>query len=77
MKKVPKSKTPNLVQRPTGPTIYAPMKLPPMVTLHKQTTNSALPARINQNIPAAPVVGNQAPARPLGSMTNTPNQVRK
>jgi hypothetical protein len=53
------------------------MKLPPMVTLHKQTTNSALPARINQNIPAAPVVGNQAPARPLGSMTNTPNQVRK
>jgi hypothetical protein len=71
------SKTPNLVQKPTGPTIYAPMKLPPMVSLRKQTTNPALPARINQNTPAVPSVGNQAPARPLGGMTNTPNQVRK
>jgi hypothetical protein len=53
------------------------MTLPPMVTLHKQTTNPALPSRINQNTPAAPVVGNPTPARPLGPMTNTPNQVRK
>jgi hypothetical protein len=71
------SKTPNLVQKPTGPTIYAPMKLPPMVTLHKQTTNPALPSRIDQSPTAAPVIGSQTPARPLGSMTNTPNQVRK
>jgi hypothetical protein len=71
------SKTPRLVQPSTGPTIYVPMKLPPMVTLHKQTTNPALPARINQAPPAATVVGNSAPARPLGSMTSTPNQVRK
>jgi hypothetical protein len=71
------SKTPNLIQKPTGPTIYKPMTLPPMVTLHKQTTNPALPSRINQNTPAAPVVGNPTPARPLGPMTNTPNQVRK
>ena len=49
------SKTPNLIQKPTGPTIYKPMTLPPMVTLHKQTTNPALPSRINQNTPAAPV----------------------
>ena len=66
---------PNLVQRQTGPTIYPAMKLPPMVTLHKQTTNPALPSRINQAPPAAPVIGNPAPARPLGSMTNTVNQV--
>jgi hypothetical protein len=71
------SKTPNLVQRPTGPTIYAPMKLPPMVTLHKQTINPALPSRINQAPPAAPSIGNQTPARPLGVPTNTVNQVRK
>jgi hypothetical protein len=71
------SKTPNLIQKPTGPTIYKPMTLPPMVTLHKQTTNPALPSRINQNTPAAPVVGNPTPARPLCPMTNTPNQVGK
>jgi hypothetical protein len=71
------SKTPNLIQKPTGPTIYKPMTLPPMVTLHKQTTNPALPSRINQNTPAAPSVGSPAPARPLCPMTNTPNQVRK
>jgi hypothetical protein len=53
-----------------------PMVLPPMVTLHKQTTNPALPSRINQNTPAVPSIGNPAPARPLGPMTNTPNQVR-
>jgi hypothetical protein len=64
-------------QPSTGPTVYKPMTLPPMVTLHKQTTNPALPSRINQNTPAAPVVGNPTPARPLGPMTNTPNQVRK
>jgi hypothetical protein len=70
------SKTPNLVQRPTGPTIYAPMKLPPVVQV-PFTGNSGLPSRINQSTPAAPVVGNPAPARPLGSTTNTVNQVRK
>jgi hypothetical protein len=34
----PMSKTPNLVQRPTGPTIYPPMKLPPMVSVPLQPT---------------------------------------
>jgi hypothetical protein len=29
------SKTPNLVQRPTGPTIYPAMRLPPMVNVPK------------------------------------------
>jgi hypothetical protein len=71
------SKTPNLRQSQTGVYKYPALVLPPMATLHKQTTNPALPARINQNTPAAPVVGNSAPATPLGPMTNTPNQVRK
>jgi hypothetical protein len=70
------SKTPNLRQSQTGVYKYPTLVLPAMTTLHKQTTNPALPARINQNTPAAPVVGNPAPARPLGSMTNTVNQVR-
>jgi hypothetical protein len=68
-------KTPNLRQAPTGPTIYPAMKLPAMVSI-PFTGNSGLPSRINQNTPAAPVIGNPAPARPLGSVTNTPNQVR-
>jgi hypothetical protein len=71
------SKTPNLVQKPTGPVIYKPMTLPPMVTLHKTAVSPSLPSRINQAPPAAPVVGNPAPARPLGVPTNTVNQVRK
>jgi hypothetical protein len=69
------SKTSNLVQKPTGPTIYAPMKLPPVVNVPKGI-DPGLPSRINQNTTAAPSVDNQPPARPLGSMTNTPNQVR-
>jgi hypothetical protein len=67
------SKTPNLRQPSTGPTIYKPMTLPPMVTLHKQTTNPALPSRINQNTPAAPVIGNPAPTMtPAPGLTNHP-----
>jgi hypothetical protein len=44
------SKTPNLVQRPTGPTVYAPMKLPAMVNVPK-TNDPALPSRIQQPAP--------------------------
>jgi hypothetical protein len=69
------SKTPNLRQPSTGPTIYPAMKLPPVVNVPKGI-DPGLNSRINQNTPAVPVIGNQAPARPLGSMTNTPNQVR-
>ena len=69
-------KIPNQVQRPTGPTICPAMKLPPMVNIPKGI-DPGLPSRINQNTPAAPSIGNSAPARPLGSMTNTVNQVRK
>jgi hypothetical protein len=43
-------KTPNLVQRPTGPTIYPAMKLPPMVNVPK-TNDPALPSRIQQPAP--------------------------
>jgi hypothetical protein len=64
------SKTPNLVQRPTGPTVYAPMKLPPVTQIPLQPTIA--PSR-----PApAPLIPANGPARPLGSMTNVPNQVR-
>jgi hypothetical protein len=66
----PMSKTPNLRQPSTGPTIYAPMKLPPMVSIPLQPTIA--PVR-----PApAPLIPGNGPSRPLGSMTNTPNQVR-
>jgi hypothetical protein len=68
------SKT-NLVQRQTGVYKFPPVVLPPMVSV-PFTGNSGLPSRINQNTPAAPVIGNPAPARPLGPVTNTPNQVR-
>jgi hypothetical protein len=44
------SKTPNLVQRPTGPTIYPAMKLPAMVNVPK-TNDPALPSRIQQPAP--------------------------
>jgi hypothetical protein len=76
MKETPMPKIPNQVQRPTGPTIYPAMKPPPMVTIPKGI-DPGLPSRINQNTPAVPVIGNPAPSRPLGPMTNTPNQVRK
>ena len=41
---------PNLVQRPTGPTIYPAMKLPPMVNVPK-TNDPGLPSRIQQPAP--------------------------
>jgi hypothetical protein len=44
------SKTPNFVQKPTGPTIYTPMKLPPMVNVPK-TADPGLPSRIQQPAP--------------------------
>jgi hypothetical protein len=69
-------KTPNLRQPSTGPTIYPSMKLRPMVSIPKGI-DPGLPSRINQNTPAVPTLGNPAPARPLGSMTNTVNQVGK
>jgi hypothetical protein len=65
------SKTPNLVQRPTGPTIYAPMKLPPLVTI-PLAVNPHIPNRA----PSAPLVPNRTPGGPLGVPTNTPNQTR-
>jgi hypothetical protein len=61
------SKTPNLVQRQTGPTIYAPMKLPPVVSV---------PLRARSPSPGSADPPANGPSRPLGSMTNTPNQVR-
>jgi hypothetical protein len=64
------SKTPNFVQRQTGPTIYAPMQLPKMTTVPLQPT--VAPVR-----PApAPLVPSRTPSGPLGPATNTPNQVR-
>jgi hypothetical protein len=64
-------KTPNLLQRQTGPTIYAPMKLPPVTQIPLQPT--VAPSR-----PApAPLVPSRTPSGPLGSATNTVNQVRK
>jgi hypothetical protein len=44
------SKTPNLVQRPTGPTRYPAMRLPAMVNVAK-TNDPALPSRIQQPAP--------------------------
>jgi hypothetical protein len=65
------SKTPNLVQRQTGVYQYpAAMKLPPLQQVPLQPTIA--PVR-----PApAPLIPANGPARPLGPMTNTPNQVR-
>jgi hypothetical protein len=63
-------KTPNLVQRPTGLTIYPAMKLPPVVQVPlKPTIAPSRPA-------PAPLIPANCPSRPLGPMTNTPNQVR-
>jgi hypothetical protein len=65
------AKQPNFVQRPTSPTIYAPMKLPPMVTVPKAQDPHSY------NRPgSAPLIPANGPSRPLGPMTNTPNQVR-
>lgn len=63
-------KTPNLVQRPTGPTIYPALKLPPMVSVPLQPTIA--PVRPTP----APLIPANGTARPLGPMTNTPNQTR-
>jgi hypothetical protein len=71
------SKTPNFVQRSTGPTIYPAMKLPPMITLHKGINPGlAQLGRIAQPAPQPQLNRTPAPARPLGPITNTPNQVR-
>jgi hypothetical protein len=69
------SKTPNLRQPPTGPVVYASIKLPPVVTIPKGI-DPALPSRINQGTPPTGQRVTPAPAQPLGPMTNTPNQVR-
>jgi hypothetical protein len=66
------SKTPNLVQRQTGPTIYAPMKLPPVQQI-PLAQDPHRPRRPN----TSPMIPAQGPSKPLGPMTNTPNQVRK
>jgi hypothetical protein len=64
------AKQPNFVQRPTGPTIYAPMKLPPVQEVpHLPTVAPSRPG-------SAPMIPANGPSRPLGPMTNTPNQVR-
>jgi hypothetical protein len=56
---------------PHKPTIYAPMTLPKMTTIPLQPT--VAPSR-----PApAPLVPSRTPSGPLGSATNTVNQVRK
>jgi hypothetical protein len=70
-------KTPNLVQKQTGTYKYPALVLPVMNNLTKTTVSPSLPSRINQAPPAAPIIGSQTPARPLGPMTNTPNQARK
>jgi hypothetical protein len=44
-------KTPNLVQRPTGPTIYAPMQLPKMTVITPPSRDPGLPSRIQQPAP--------------------------
>jgi hypothetical protein len=64
------SKTPNLRQAPTGPTIYAPMTLPPMKVLPTPPSRDPqLPSRT----PSAPVVPNRAPMmQPQPGLTNKP-----
>jgi hypothetical protein len=61
------SKTPNLVQRQTGPTIYAPMKLPPVVNVPKGN-DPALPSQ------ARAAAGPQHPARPGHDPGSRPRQ---
>ena len=68
------SKVPNLRQAPTGPTIYKPMVLPPMTILPRAPSRDpSLPSRT----PSAPTIPSRAPMGPLGTPTNTVNQVRK
>jgi hypothetical protein len=72
------SKTPNLRQPSTGPTIYKPMTLPPMNNLTKNTRDPGLAqlGRIQQPAPQPALNRTPTPASPLGSITNTPNIVR-
>jgi hypothetical protein len=63
-------KTPNPRQAPTGPTIYPTMKFPPVVQVPLQPTIA--PSRPG----SAPMIPANGPSRPLGPMSNTPNQVR-
>jgi hypothetical protein len=66
------SKTPNLRQPSTGPTIYPAIKLPPIVSV-PFTGNSGVPSRT----PSAPMIpADKGPSNRPGPMTNTPNQVR-
>jgi hypothetical protein len=68
------SKTPRLVNpTPHKPTIYPAMKLPKMVSIPK-TIDPGLAqlGRINQAVPAAPVIGNRAPTMTPGGPTNRP-----
>jgi hypothetical protein len=59
---------PNLRQPSTGPTIYAPMKLPPLVTI-PLAVNPHIPSRA----PSAPLVPNRTPAMtPANAPTNRP-----
>jgi hypothetical protein len=67
MKKVPKmSKTPNLRQGPTGPTIYAPMKLPPMVSVPLQP-----PIAPSRPAPAPLIPADKGSSR-MGSVVQPP-----
>jgi hypothetical protein len=65
------SKTPNLVQRQTGTYSFPKLTLPPMVTI-PTAINPHMPNRPN----TAPMIPNRTPGGPLGTATNTPNQVR-
>jgi hypothetical protein len=65
------SKKPNLVQRPTGPTIYPSIVLPPVVSIPLQPT--VAPSRPG----SAPMIpADKGPSNRPGPMTNTPNTVR-
>jgi hypothetical protein len=68
------SKTPNLVQRPTGPTIYAPMKLPPVVNVPKGIDPGlAQLGRIQQPAPQPQLNRTPAPTmNPAPGLTNLP-----
>jgi hypothetical protein len=45
------SKTPNLRQAPTGPTIYAPMQLPKLNVIVPPSRDPGLPSRVIQPAP--------------------------
>jgi hypothetical protein len=67
----PMPKIPNQVQKQTGVYKYPKLNLPPVQQIPLQPTIA--PVR-----PApAPLIPANGPSRPLGPMTNTPNQVRK